>query len=173
MKNALGAEVRNHNTFYSRTAETTDVWLTPPHIVEALGPFDLDPCSPINAAWRLAPKWLTEIDDGLAQDWQGRVFMNPPYGRATQHWLKKLADHGQGIALIFARVETQMFFETVWPRADAVFFFKGRIQFLTERRQKVGSPSAPSCLIAYGGGGGFCNRKQRLDRTACKIERLS
>lgn len=26
----------------------TDEWLTPPHILRALGDFDLDPCSPVN-----------------------------------------------------------------------------------------------------------------------------
>ena len=26
-------------------AAGTHVWLTPPHVVDALGPFDLDPCA--------------------------------------------------------------------------------------------------------------------------------
>ena len=136
--------------FYSRNEETTDVWLTPPDIVKALGEFDLDPCSPINPPWRLAPKWFTEVEDGLKQPWYGRVFMNPPYGNATKKWLKKLSEHGNGIALVFARVETKMFFDHVWGKASAVFFFNRRIQFLTIEGKKVGSPGAPSCLIAYG-----------------------
>ena len=31
-----------------------DEWLTPPYIIEALGRFDLDPCSPINRPWDTA-----------------------------------------------------------------------------------------------------------------------
>ena len=78
-------------------------WLTPPYIVEALGEFDLDPCSPINRPWDTATRHYDEWDDGLNKPWWGRVWCNPPYGREAEMWLKKLAGHGNGIALIFAR----------------------------------------------------------------------
>lgn len=136
--------------FFARNEKTTDIWLTPKYIVEALGPFDLDPCAPINAPYYHAPKIFTEIDDGLKQKWIGRVFMNPPYGSETKHWLKKLADYGNGIALVFARVETNMFFDHVWNKADSIFFFNKRISFYTIDEKQIGSPGAPSCLIAYG-----------------------
>ncbi len=78
--------------------------------------------------------------------------MNPPYGSATKKWMRRLVGHGDGIALVFARVETQWFHETVWQAADAVMFFKGRIQFLTPSGEipKSGNAPAPSCLVAYG-----------------------
>ncbi|MCP6582198.1 phage N-6-adenine-methyltransferase, partial [Klebsiella pneumoniae] len=68
-------------------------------------------------------------DDGLAQEWQGRVWCNPPFGREAVKWLRRMADHGNGIALIPARTETAMFYETVWARADAVLFMQGRPHF--------------------------------------------
>ena len=43
--------------------------------------------------------------------------MNPPYGSETPKWLKKLSEHGNGIALIYARTETRMFFNYVWDKA--------------------------------------------------------
>lgn len=77
--------------------------------------------------------------------------MNPPYGRKVAFWLRRLAAHGNGIALIYARTDTAMFFESVWNTAPALFFIKGRINFHfpngTRAPAKCG---APSVLIAYG-----------------------
>ena len=83
--------------------------------------------------------------------WEGRVWLNPPYGNQTGFWLKRLAAHGNGIALIFARTETEMFFEHIWSMADAVFFLKGRVNFYLVNGQKMKSGAgAPSMLVAYG-----------------------
>lgn len=32
----------------------TDEWLTPPQLLKCLGPFDLDPCSPVDRPWPTA-----------------------------------------------------------------------------------------------------------------------
>jgi phage N-6-adenine-methyltransferase len=109
-----------------------DEWLTPPDVITRLrefGNFDLDPCSPIKRPWDTAKTHYTIIDDGLNKEWFGKVWLNPPYGREAVKWLDKLATHGNGIALIFARTETDMFFEQVWKRADAILFFRGRLYF--------------------------------------------
>ena len=127
-------------------------WLTPPYIIEALGEFDLDPCSPIKRPWSTAKKHYTILDDGLIQKWDGRVWCNPPYGKHAKSWLLKLGDHGNGIAMTFARTETKMFFEAVWNKADAIFFFKGRPRFyhVTGEECRTNMPGSPSVLIAYG-----------------------
>lgn len=144
-----GVAVTDVKTYF-RSAETTDVWLTPPALVKALGLFTLDPCAPEVAPFRHAPIWYTEKHDGLVQPWFGRVFMNPPYGSQTGLFMRKLADHGDGIALVFARVETKWFREQVWKRADAVMFFASRISFLRADGSSGQGSSAPSCLVAYG-----------------------
>lgn len=129
----------------------TDEWLTPPDVVRALGAFDLDPCSPINRPWDTAAKHYTVEDDGLASPWEGRVWMNPPFGREAARWMRKIAAHGNGIALIPARTETAMFYESVWGAADAVLFMQGRphFHFVTGERAAFNS-GAPICLVAYG-----------------------
>lgn len=128
-----------------------DEWLTPPEIIKALGYFDLDPCSPIERPWDTAGSHLCILDDGLERDWFGRVWCNPPYGRETFKWLDKLHKHGNGIALIFARTETKGFFNSVWYKADAVFFFKGRLTFYHVTGEKAkANGGAPSCLVIYG-----------------------
>lgn len=127
-------------------------WLTPPDILAALGPFDLDPCAPVKRPWDMAVRHYTVEEDGLLQDWgDGRVWLNPPYGMDTWAWLARLASHGDGIALIFARTETDGFHEYAWGLADAMHFFRGRLHFhhLDGSRAK-GNCGGPSVLIAYG-----------------------
>lgn len=128
-----------------------DEWLTPPEIVRALGEFDLDPCAPIKRPWSTAAWHYDVNDDGLAQPWVGRVWCNPPFGREAIKWLRRMAEHGNGIALIPARTETAMFYETVWGRADAILFIKGRPHFHTvDGARAPFNSGAPICLIAYG-----------------------
>ena len=135
----------------SRAATTT--WLTPRPIIEALGTFDLDPCSaPDPARWPTALAHYTWPEhNGMALPWRGRVWLNPPYGAEADAWMRKMAEHGRGTALIFARTETEMFFRHVWERADALLFLRGRLHFhhADGRRSKANS-GAPSVLIAYG-----------------------
>lgn len=134
----------------SRRAETT-VWLTPPHILDALGEFDLDPCASVDRPWDTAASHYTIEDDGLNQPWFGRVWCNPPYGSEMNPFLDKLSTHEWGgIALIFARTETRAFFDYVWDRADALFFIKGRIRFHRPDGSLGDNSGAPSVLVAYG-----------------------
>lgn len=128
-----------------------DEWLTPPEIIQCLGEFDLDPCSPINRPWDTAKQHFSILDDGLSREWHGRVWLNPPYGREAAVWLSKLSEHQNGIALIFARTETEMFFEHVWTKADALLFLKGRLYFYHVTGERAfANAGAPSVLIAYG-----------------------
>lgn len=129
----------------------TDVWLTPPSLLEVLGPFDLDPCAgPEPRPWSTAKRHITLPQDGLRAEWSGRCWVNPPY-TAIGPWLAKLADHGTGTALIFARTETAAFQRHVWGRATACLFLAGRITFCTPSgKPGKGNAGAPSVLVAYG-----------------------
>jgi len=104
-------------------------WLTPPELLKSLGAFDLDPCAPVNRPWDTAAAHYTVEDDGLSRPWNGRVWLNPPYDDKAASWLERLADHGNGMALIFARTDTMAFHRHVWGRADATLFIRGRVQF--------------------------------------------
>jgi hypothetical protein len=93
-------------------------WYTPTPIVErvvaTLGEVDLDPSwhpdSPVQAA-----TVYTAADNGLAQRWGGRVYLNPPYGREIDAWVAKLVEEydagtvSEAIALVPARVDTSWF----------------------------------------------------------------
>lgn len=143
--------MRTGITGIHRADSLKEEWLTPPHILAALGSFDLDPCAACHQPWPTARQHFTIIDDGLKRVWRGRVWCNPPYGKQTTHWLKRLADHGNGIALTFARTETVMFFEQIWGKANALLFIEGRLHFhhANGGRAKLNA-GGPSVLVAYG-----------------------
>jgi hypothetical protein len=129
----------------------SDTWLTPPHVLAALGPFDLDPACPPDMPWPTAARMLTPADNGLGSPWVGRVYLNPPYGPDTATWLELMADHGNGIALTFARTETEMFHRFVWERAAGLLFLKGRLHFHhADGTRAKANAGGPSVLIAYG-----------------------
>lgn len=130
----------------------SETWLTPPEIIQALGPFDLDPCAaPEPRPWPTAARHIARPDDGLHALWAGRVWLNPPYSQDAVRWLQRMAAHGHGTALVFARTETSWFWETVWQCATAVLFLAGRVYFHhPSGRRARANAGAPSVLVAYG-----------------------
>lgn len=129
----------------------TNEWLTPPAIIEALGEFALDPCAHPRQFYRTALRMVSPPDDGLAAEWHGRVWLNPPYGAALKTWIRRLAEHGDGIALVPARTEVESWFwPFVWEAADAVLFVKGRLYFHRPDGSTAGNAGHGSVLAAYG-----------------------
>lgn len=130
----------------------TDDWFTPPEILKPLGAFDLDPCTSITRPWDTARVHYTIEDDGLSKQWFDRVWMNPPYSRdVIGLFMKRMGEHGNGIALVFARTETVFFQRWVFPLCDSILFLEGRLNFCNTAgiRSRLNA-GAPSVLIAYG-----------------------
>jgi len=129
-----------------------DTWLTPRWILGELGPFDLDPCAAeMNPVWVCGPRgrYFTQDDDGLAKAWHGRVFMNPPFSQ-TAPWIRKHAEHGNGITLVPASVESVVWREVVWPRAKGILLLHGRTRFCRQDGSTtVGRPLRSIALIAW------------------------
>jgi hypothetical protein len=129
-------------------------WYTPPHIFDALGlAFDLDPCAPVGGVpWIPATHHFSREDDGLSHHWWGRIWLNPPYGREAGRWVERLANHGDGVALVFARVDTA-WGQAAMRAADAVCLVAGRLSFIAghDRDGKGHNAAAPSMLLGYGG----------------------
>jgi phage N-6-adenine-methyltransferase len=122
-------------------------WYTPAHILErvrtVLGNIDLDPASSAIAQQRVqADRYFTEQDDGLAQDWSGKVFCNPPYDqwRLTKFTNKFVGSYfdkliEEGIMLTNSGTDTT--WNTPLSRGVQVYT-NGRIEFL----QPCGNPKA-------------------------------
>ncbi len=84
-----------------QTERTSDDYYTPAWVFDRLGlRFDLDVCAPPEGVpWVPCDRFLTQTDDGLAAEWSGRVWMNPPYSNVTPWW-DRFAAHGNGVALL-------------------------------------------------------------------------
>ena len=136
--------------------KTTSTHLTPKLIIEALGPFDLDPATPVgDMPWTTATKRLTPVEDGLATPWaaQDFVWLNPPFGRGIGKWLSKLDAHGHGFALVPDNTETAWFQDHVGQGGSVrlVFFPKSRVRFCKQHGQQhaQGLPGGVA-IVAYG-----------------------
>ena len=130
-----------------------DEWYTPKEIIQSLGAFDLDPATSLEA-YNLnnsATNFYTLQDDGLKQVWSGRVWLNPPYSNPLiQRFLEKMAEHNNGIALVFSKIEAKWFHNIVLNNATAIKFLYDRIKFYKPDGTVGMQPRNGSMLIAYG-----------------------
>ena len=139
------------NTTFERTKSTTDEWYTPKEIIDELGPFDTDPCAPESPLWPTASVMYNKKDDGLKQEWSGRVWLNPPYSRPLiEKFVEKMAEHNNGIALLYNRCDSKMFQDIIFMKAQAMKFLRYRIRFYRPDGTRGGQPGCGSVLIAFG-----------------------
>ncbi len=133
-----------------RRGETV-TWLTPRSILDVLGIFDLDPCSaPSPRPWSTALRHIELPENGLILPWYGRVWMNPPYDTPTMtKFMSRMARHRSGIATVFARTDTKLWQQWIFPFADSILFLEGRISFHRPDGTLADSAGAPSVLISY------------------------
>lgn len=130
----------------------TDEWYTPPHVFNALGcRFDMDVASPGGSVTPWIPAERFVMACSLATDWQGFVWMNPPFGgrMGLVPWLEKFFDHGVGIALVPDRTSAPWWFDFA-PQADAVLFVAPKLKFIGADGQPGRSPAQGTCLLGLG-----------------------
>ena len=111
---------------------------TPALYIEAarsvMGSIDLDPASNDIAQEIVKAKvYFTPEDDGLQQEWQGNIFLNPPYShpeiaKFVDKLLRELKDGQQAILLTNNNTDTA-FFHKAARVASVLCFTKGRISF--------------------------------------------
>lgn len=126
-----------------------DTWLTPRWILAELSEFDLDPCAcDLNPTW-VAPRYFTSLLDGLTQPWSGRVFMNPPFSNVVP-WVEKHAQHGEGISLLPASIESRVWRSEIWMKAHGILFLAGRTRFANpDGSITTGRPLRPVALVSW------------------------
>lgn len=141
----------------------TNTWLTPPWLIEALGTFDFDPCCPPNMPWSTAVRmnhWPPS--DGLAVEWRGRVWCNPPYSRPLP-WIEKMSEHGHGMMLLPSKSMDARWGQRLLQTSDAVLFLAGRLLFHHVDGTESSGKWSPYCLAAYGEADVFALRTCELD----------
>jgi phage N-6-adenine-methyltransferase len=143
------------------SGETSDEWWTPPDGLDApqdvLGTIDLDPAScPEAQANVRATKYFTKADDGLAQEWGGRVWLNPPYSNPAP-WVKKLIEEyesgrvSEAILLVNDATDTTWFHEAL-QACSAICFMRGRIKFLHRDKGETGPARQGQNFLYFGDG---------------------
>lgn len=127
----------------------TDEWATPQDFYDVVNRefgFDLDVCA-LDSSAKCA-RYFTPDTDGLAQEWTGTVWMNPPYGDVIAQWMQKAYESAQAgatvVCLVPARTDTGWFHDFAFP--GEVRFIKGRLRF----GEAEASAPFPSCLVVLG-----------------------
>ncbi|WP_081780527.1 DNA N-6-adenine-methyltransferase [Sulfitobacter sp. 20_GPM-1509m] len=132
----------------------SDEWYTPRFVFDALGvTFDLDVANSAIGG-RHVPCKASIGADSLSMNWQGFIWMNPPFGgrNGLVPWMSKFFDHGNGIALTPDRTSAP-WWQDAHARADAFLFTRGKIKFERHDGTIGKSPGSGVTLWASGGRG--------------------
>jgi len=142
--------VTQKTMFSSKTGD----WSTPQDFYDKLnwrfGPFNLDPCA--HASNTKCANFFSEAEDGLTKDWSGFTsFVNPPYGRGIDKWIKKSYEEAQKdntkvVMLVPSRTDTKYWHQYVM-KASEVYFIKGRLKF----GDSDNSAPFPSAIVVFDG----------------------
>ena len=122
---------------------------TPKYIFDALDiHFDLDVAAPIDNLGSHVPadRYFTELDDGLEQEWVGRIWCNPPFSNATK-WANKFMDHNNGVG-IFPN-SNAYWVDRLWASEAAII----KLPYQTKYERPEGPPKRimyPTYLVALG-----------------------
>ena len=111
----------------------TDEWYTPKDffnwVNDAYGFFDVDVCATKDNA--KCEKYFDKKIDGLSQEWVGRCWMNPPYGREISKWMKKAYESSCNgayvVCLVPARTDTAWWHD--YAMKGEIIFIRGRLKF--------------------------------------------
>lgn len=130
-------------------SSATGQWSTPQDLFDRLDKrwqFELDVCADSSNA--KCVRYFTEQANGLAQPWAPfTCWMNPPYGRAIKHWIKKAYEEGQRgatvVCLIPSRTDTAYWHDYVMK--GEIEFLRGRLKFGDAKN----SAPFPSAIVVF------------------------
>ena len=126
----------------------TDLHATPQDFFDTLNEefkFETDVCAlPDNAK---CDSFFTPEQDGLKQAWTGVCWMNPPYGRAIGHWMKKahesMLEGATVVCLVPSRTDTRWWHD--YAMKGQIRFIKGRLKF----GQAKNPAPFPSAIVIF------------------------
>ena len=129
-------------------SSATDVWATPQDFFDKYNEiyrFTVDVCA--NSENAKCDRFFTVDDDGLAQKWEGRAWMNPPYGRTIKYWMRKAYESSLNGATVVCLVPART--DTAWWHDYAA---KGDIEFIRGRLKFGGHKNSapfPSAVVVF------------------------
>lgn len=130
-------------------SSASDLWSTPQHLFDSLNGifnFTLDVCASSENA--KCASYYTEEQDGLAQEWTGVCWMNPPYGKTIGQWMDKalsssINNNATVVCLVPARTDTKWW--TQYAIHGEIYFIVGRLKF---GNQPNAAPF-PSAIVVF------------------------
>jgi phage N-6-adenine-methyltransferase len=130
-------------------SSATDKWATPQAFFDQMnsrfGPFELDVCADEENA--KCPRHFSIEDNGLSQQWEGRCWMNPPYGRTIGLWMKKAYESSLAGATVVCLVPART--DTAWWHNYAML---GKVEFIRGRLKFGGHKNSapfPSAIVIF------------------------
>jgi phage N-6-adenine-methyltransferase len=159
MTNDIARSIASHY----RTRNTGDnEWYTPRQYIEAvrevLGTIDLDPASCEFAQCRIkGTTFYASEDDGLAHEWRGNVFLNPPYAKQlVARFVGKLVNEIRAKHVTAAIMLTHNHTDTAWFQSAAtgalptsICFTRGRVKF-EKADGTIAAPMRGQAFFYYG-----------------------
>ncbi len=129
-------------------SSATCLWATPQEFFDALNAefsFETDVCALAENAKCL--RYFTPEVDGLAQEWRGVCWMNPPYGREIGAWMRKAFESSQAGATVVCLVpaRTEMAWWHDYAKKGEVRFVRGRLKF----GGHANSAPFPSAVVVF------------------------
>ena len=127
-------------------------WSTPDNFFDEINrefDFDVDVCA---EEWNAkCPNYYSPDDDGLSKQWTGTCWMNPPYGRGIERWIRQAytAAHLNGatvVCLVPARTDAAWWHD--YAIKGEIRFVRGRIHF-TDPNGKTGRPKFGCAVVIF------------------------
>lgn len=138
---------RLHNIRVLTSSESPEYYTPRPYVDavrDVLGGIDIDPASSAVAQETVrAGTFYTTEDDGLAKDWPGRVFLNPPYGALAPRFVARLMEQYEAgvtnaaIVLLNAHATDTKWFRPLWEHT--LCFTDHRIDYNSPEGKRTAS----------------------------------
>lgn len=114
-------------------SSATDDWATPQDFFDKLNRefrFETDVCASHGNA--KCANYFDKEKDGLSQSWIGTCWMNPPYGRGIDKWMRKAFESSRKngatiVCLVPARTDTRWWHD--FATKGEIYFVPGRLKF--------------------------------------------
>ena len=113
-------------------------WRTPPEVFE-----------PLNAEFQGPKSWHEYIDSDAVLP---SIWLNPPYGRGVDKWMKRAYEEAQKgaivVCLVFASTDTRWWADWVW-KANEIRFMSGRVKFLDHEGNRQAAAPKGSAIVVF------------------------
>jgi phage N-6-adenine-methyltransferase len=101
--------------------------------------------------------YYTKENDGLKYPWNTSTFVNPPYGREINEWVKKAyfdsMKYGSVIVMLLAaRTDTKWFHDYIYKKPKVeIRFIRGRLKFNVAGTDECNTAPFPSMIVIFRG----------------------